>query len=63
MDGDNIVINSNVQHDRISSSSDMDQIEPPAKKSKVEADGVDDSQVLKEKGNRLAMFNNQVLFT
>lgn len=43
---------SSVQHDRISSSSDMDGTEPPIKKSKIVKDNdIEDSQSLKENGN------------
>jgi len=55
MDGDiNASVNntsSSVQHDRISSSSDMDNTEPPIKKSKIDEDkDIDDSKSLKENG-------------
>lgn len=49
-----MVTNSSVQHDRISSSSDMDQVEPPIKKSKVESDGGDETNsapIVNEQGN------------
>ena len=52
MDSENI--NASVQHNRISSSSNMDHMEPPNKRSKVESGGVEaepNSQVSKESGN------------